>query len=254
MTELPERFLPCLFDRRFGGRLAAADGFSEALANRVEPRRQVVGWTRRGDQNSGQAACLTAEGFPALPGARVVRRQPFGLGDERLQGDARLGELGAQFMPFSARGDRLSESLCQSVSLRAVADERQERSPLFFDRNQLIERIAAVERLDAGAERVARCDGFGAEPTNVGRLGRFALAARNGLLGGRAARVRTARRGAASVTASADHASVTRASSAAAADRSAMLATCSTASHMPLSRRRRSSSAARRAASAASIS
>ena len=86
-------------------------------------------------------------------------------------------------MPFPARGDRLSESFCQSVSLRAVADERQERSPLFFDRNQLFEDVVAVERLDTGAERVARRDGLGAQAAQVGRLVRFALAPGDGHLG-----------------------------------------------------------------------
>ena len=85
-----------------------------------------------------------------------------------------LGQHGAHLMPLPARGDRSGESLCQSVSLRAVADERQERSPLFFDRNQLLEDVVAVERLYADAESLARGNGLGADSAAFERLFVFA--------------------------------------------------------------------------------
>jgi hypothetical protein len=87
-------------------------------------------------------------------------------------------------VPLPARGDRQGETFCQSVSLRAVADERQKRSPLFFDRNQLIQGIVAVQRLDAGAQGVARGDGFGARAGAFGGLFSLALAADDGKLDG----------------------------------------------------------------------
>ena len=63
-------------------------------------------------------------------------------------------------MSFAARSHRPGEALREAGSLRAVPHQRSERSPLFFDRNQLRQHIVAVERFDADAERVARGDGF----------------------------------------------------------------------------------------------
>ena len=64
-------------------------------------------------------------------------------------------------MPLPARGDRQGETLCQSVSLRAVADERQKRTPLFFQWSQLLQDVIAVERFDLQAQRVASRNRFG---------------------------------------------------------------------------------------------
>ena len=71
-------------------------------------------------------------------------------------------------MPLPARGHRLGESSCQTVGLRAITDKRQERSPFFFDRHELLDGVVALERFDARAERVTGRDGFGAEPRLFG--------------------------------------------------------------------------------------
>ncbi len=133
-----------------------------------QPFDQVVGRPRGVCENGGEAACLSADCLPPLVGrGRVVeRRQAFGFHDARLEGRARIEQQGTHFVPLPARGHRQGESLGQSVSLRAVADERQERSPFFFNRNQLFEYILAVERLDPLAKGHARrnCLGAQAEP------------------------------------------------------------------------------------------
>ena len=185
-----------LFHGGFGSRLPPPLAFSESFADRGEPVGEIVGRARRLGEQSGQAACLTAEVLPARRGRGiVVWRQAFGLDHERVQQVALLGEQGAHLVPLSARGDRLSESFCQSVSLRAVADERQKRSPLFFDWNQLFEHVVAVERLDAGAERIARRNGLGAQAAQIRGLGGLALTAGDGHLGRRLGRAQSDRRG-----------------------------------------------------------
>ncbi len=88
-------------------------------------------------------------------------------------------------MPLSARGDRHSETLCQSVGLRACPDKRRERSPFFFDRNQLGEHVVAVERFRARAERFTRGDGLRPLARQVGGLFGFPLAPCDGRFGGR---------------------------------------------------------------------
>ena len=126
------------------------------------------------------AACLATERLP--PGHRracvLPRQQAFGFGHERLVARARLGQQGAHLMPLPARSHRPGESLSQAGGLRAVPHQRRERSPLFFDRNQLREHIVAVERFHAHAERVARGDGFGAQAREFGGFARFAVARR----------------------------------------------------------------------------
>ena len=67
-------------------------------------------------------------------------------------------------MPLAARGHRLGETLGQPVGLRAITDEWRERSPFFFDRNQLLADILAVERLDPLAEGSPGGESFGPYP------------------------------------------------------------------------------------------
>ena len=244
------------------GPCARGDSATRRVARGERPRRppraarQVVGGPGGPGKNGGGAACLTAERLPA--GRRRVAiclgRQRLGFRDARGQGRARLGQQGAHLMPFPARGDRLGEALCQTVGLRAITDERQERSPLFFDRNQLFEDVFAVERLDARAERVAGRDGLGAQARPLGGLLGFTHTARDRHLdrGGGLGETRDRRGG--SSRPRPCQASREPRQFGAHHRTSATLASCSMASTIDVSRRRRSSSAARAAASAASIS
>ena len=155
----------------------AAFGFArlERAFHAAEPSGQVGRRARRARQSSGEAACLAAERLPAGGGrGRVLRDSSPSASTTSASSRARVSASTApKLVPFPARGHRLGESLSQSVGLRAVADERRERSPFFFDRNQLLQDVVAVERFDAHAQRFARGEGLGAQPRVLG--GRFGV-------------------------------------------------------------------------------
>ena len=114
-------------------------------------------------ESGGEAARLPAERLPPREGRGLVglRRETFGFRDQRFQPGAVLGEHSAHFVPLAARGHRLGESRSEPVGLRAVSDERQQRSPLLFNDLQLRRNVVTFERLDALAEGVAGGDRLG---------------------------------------------------------------------------------------------
>ena len=157
-------------------------------------------------------------------------------------------------MSRATRGHRLGESLRHAVSLRAVADEGQERTPFFFDRSELGEHVVALEGLDPCAKFLAGGHRFGAKARALGGLFSLAFAAFD--VASTSARATVKR----STTPASEMSSAFQASSMRA--RSARMRTTSAASvasrsvdsQSDVCWRSRSCSADRRAASAASIS
>ncbi len=133
-----------------------------------------------------ETACLPTERLPARErlGLVACRRESLGFGDERLEPGARFGQHSAHFVPLPARGHRLGESRRQAVGLRAVTDERQERSPFFLDDCELSGQIVALECLDSLAQRITGGDRLGAHTGALGGLFGFTLAAGDGRFGG----------------------------------------------------------------------
>ena len=142
-------------------------------------------------EHGGEAACLAAERLPARRGRRVVvlRRQALGFGDERVELGARVS---ASRRPSSCRFRHAATALANRSASRSASGPLptsgvSDRHSSSIGRSCSSD-IVAVERLDAGAERVARRDGFGAQPRLFGRLVELAFAARDGCrLGGRGA-------------------------------------------------------------------